>query len=333
MPIQYRRVINHSWQNPAWHWLAHALPEVEWLHFTRQALTQPHSEFGRSLLTAFRAVQHASVPGSLLVSHGPLPAVYAGLFRALTCGRMPHLVYAFNFTELPRGFKRQVMGWALRRATRLVVFSSMEKRLYAEHFGIPEERIDFVPWAAKPLPSDRHPEALPDQDFICAIGSQGRDYSTLMGAMQQLPQIRLVLVAHPDNLSGLTIPENVQVYTRLPIEQIGIILRRSRFMVLPLATSEIPCGHVTLVSAFHADRAVVVTGSSGIQDYVQNDVNGKTVPPRDAHQLAQAIQTLWADRKLSVRLGQEGGNYARAHCTESSVIGYFKGFLQGLERP
>jgi len=329
-PIHH--VINHSWQNPAWNWLASALPELAWSHHTRQGLRWPSSEFLRSVAAAFRTALAARKPSTLVVSHGPLPAVYAGLAMMLLCPGRPHVVYAFNFTQLPHGLKRKVIAWVLRRATRLVVFSSMEKVLYAQHFGLPLDRIDFVPWAAKPLEGNTCPPDLPAGDFVCAIGSQGRDYATLIEAARAVPEIPLVAVVNPENLSGLDVPSHVKVYTRLPLEQVGGILKRSRFMVLPLATSEVPCGHVTLVSAFHASKAVIVTGSTGVQDYLQEGHNGLSVPPKVPEAMAQAMRSLWESKDDCQVLGEHGRSYATAHCTEEAVIQYFRGVLKQMEQ-
>jgi glycosyltransferase involved in cell wall biosynthesis len=333
MPLPIHHVINHSWLNPAWNWLANALPELTWSHHTRQGLPWPRSELLRSLITGVKAAMACRAPQSLLVSHGPLPAVYAGMAMALLAPGRAHLVYSFNFTQLPQGVKRRVIAWVLRRASRFVVFSSMEKALYAHHFCLPLDRIDFVPWAAKPLLGTTCPPGMPTGDFVCAIGSQGRDYATLIEAARQLPEIPLVVVVNPENLQGIEVPPHVKVYTRIPIEQVGGILNRSRFMVLPLATSEVPCGHVTLVSAFHAGKAVIVTGSTGVQDYVQDGRNGLTVPPKAPREMAKAMRELWQSPDTCQTLGAQGAAYAREQCTEEAVVQYFRGVLKHMEQP
>jgi len=330
-PIQH--VVNHSWHNTRWNWLAKALPELAWTPFTRQSIERPRNESLRSLMTAWRAVKAASQPGTLLVSHGALPATYAELMSLLTGRKVRHVVYAFNFTTLPRGLKRWVMQTMLSRVERLAVFSTMERTLYARHFHLPPEKIDYVPWSANPLEGGQWPEGLTPQDFVCAIGSQARDYRTLLAAAAELPHIPIVIVAAPENLADLTVPSNVQVFTRLPLAQVGGILLRSRFMVLPLLTSEVPCGHVTLVSAFHAGKAVVVTDSTGIHDYICPGENGLLTAPRSAPALSQAILDLWNDPARADAMGRHGQARAAQSHTEAATVSYFKGLLARLNTP
>lgn len=330
-PIQH--VVNHSWHNTRWNWLAKALPKLTWTSYTRQGIERPRNESVRSLMTAWRAVKAAAHPGTLLVSHGALPATYAELMIRLTRRKVRHVVYAFNFTTLPQGIKRRVMQAMLSRVERLAVFSTMERTLYAQHFHLPPDKIDYVPWSANPLEGGQWPEGLTPQDFVCAIGSQARDYRTLLAAAADLPHIPIVIVAAPENLADLPVPPNVQIFTRLPLAQVGGILLRSRFMVLPLLTSEVPCGHVTLVSAFHAGKAVIVTDSTGIHDYVCPEENGLLTSPQSAPELRQAILALWDDPARADAMGRHGQTRATQLHTEAATVSYFNGLLARLNAP
>ena len=128
---------------------------------------------------------------------------------------------------------------------------------------------------------------------MCAIGGNARDYGTLLEAARLTPQIRFVCVVRPNSLRSLDIPSNVTVHTNLPSGQAMNILLHSRFMVLPLLHSEVPCGHVTIVAAMHLGKAFVITDSEGVRDYVQDGHNAMTIPARSAAALAEATERLW----------------------------------------
>lgn len=323
-----KQVVNLSWQDPAWNWLAHAFTNQQWIHFTSR-LTKlpswlPKQATWARLTAAWRAVNATRRSPSVLVSHGPIPATYGALLLRLLNPDTPHLIYAFNFTDLPQGLKRRVMSLAFRQADRMAVFSTLERELYAKHFALPESRFDMIHWAANPLAVDATAPALVEGDYICAIGSQGRDYPTLLRAMQQLPDIKLVLVAHPENIAGYDVPDNVAVYTSIPLLQVSNILAHSRFMVLPLRDAEVPCGHVTIVSAFHQGKAVIVTDSRGVHDYVQDHVTGRLVPPLDAQAMADCIHAQWHDAEGTRQLAQAGHAFGAQHCTEAAAVRYFQ---------
>jgi glycosyltransferase involved in cell wall biosynthesis len=87
---------------------------------------------------------------------------------------------------------------------------------------------------------------------------------------------------------------------------------------------EVPSGHVTIVAAMHLERALIVTASSGIEDYVKNRENGLTVPVADASTLAAAIRKLWNDQSLCKFLADNGKLFASTHCTEENIARQFQ---------
>jgi len=75
------------------------------------------------------------------------------------------------------------------------------------------------------------------------------------------------------------------------------------FFVLP--SRHEPFGIVNL-EAMAAGKAIIATKVGGVPEIVENDVNGLLVPPKNAMELSMAIQKLWTDRELAIRLGERG---------------------------
>ena len=123
----------------------------------------------------------------------------------------------------------------------------------------------------------------------------------------------------PHNLKDLNIPSNVKVLVNIPKEHAMNILKYSRFMVLPLRGSEVPCGHVTLVAAMHLGKGFVITNSLGVSDYVIDDYNAVTCKAFSPNALAEAIGTLWNKHKKCQQLGENGRQFAQKHCSEESA--------------
>jgi hypothetical protein len=210
------KIINLSDFATQWNWLAGEYEDTRltWEHVSTQAVHPPHWLPKRQSLqrlgAAWQAVRVANASQqSLLVSHGPRPAFYSSAIASLRNKRLPHLVYSFNFTELPKGMQHRLMAKAYQQPQRFVAYSTAEKQLYAQHFDIPIERIDMIHWSVhRPLP-DFESAPIIQGDYICALGSQGRDYATLFRAMRLLPRVQLVVVTHPQYLTDLSIPERV----------------------------------------------------------------------------------------------------------------------------
>jgi glycosyltransferase involved in cell wall biosynthesis len=207
-----------------------------------------------------------------------------------------------------------------------VVFSEYERSLYADYFRIPIERFQMMHWGVHEPPAASVDASILG-DAICAVGSQARDYATLLKAMRRLPQIHLILVATPASLRGLTVPPNVTVQLNIPLAEAQSVIRGSRFMVLPLEDAQVPCGHVTMVAAMFCARAIIATESSGISDYLTPGQNGLTVAPSDPAALAAAIERLWNDPAAAIQLGKSGREFALAHCTEAKIIGFVRDLI------
>jgi glycosyltransferase involved in cell wall biosynthesis len=101
------------------------------------------------------------------------------------------------------------------------------------------------------------------------------------------------------------------------------IILESRFMVLPLNSSAVPCGHVTIVAAMHLGKTMVVTASAGVADYVKDGDNALTVPVASVPNLVQAITLLWSDDSLCQSLEKRGLRFATAKCTEENIAQHF----------
>jgi glycosyltransferase involved in cell wall biosynthesis len=283
------------------------------------------------MIGCWRAVRVArKTNASIIVTHGPTLAAWCCIFAwMLNCSRVAIFAHSFNFTELPGPFKRWVFSRVLGRVERFAVFSQMERGLYANAFKLDVRKIDFVHWGVDgPSLEGQRIEA---GDYVVSIGGNARDYRTLFEAARLVPDTWFVVVARPHNLLGLEIPQNVTTHTNLPLNATMNILGHSRFMVLPLVGSEVPCGHVTLVAAMHLGRAVIATDSTGVADYVENGVTGLTVKMVSPRELASAIEQLWRDSELCDRLAENGRRFAMARCSEESIAAHFSDWLMSWQ--
>jgi glycosyltransferase involved in cell wall biosynthesis len=331
------QIINHSDLDPSWHWLEPQVhgPQVTWRHHStlqRSGLSRlpVAGALAARLVTANRAVSDAlRQPSPLLVSHGPRPGYYAARVAQLRRqAHFQHLVFSFNFTSLPSNNKCKEMARAYRSVDRFTVFSSMERALYANCFDIDLARIDMLHWGVKPSDPATLPRPAIQGRYICAVGSQGRDYRVLLQAARLMPQVPLHLVVHPINLQGLDVPAHVTVHTSVPFDVAAGIVANAEMMVLPLLHNRVPCGHVTAVTAMHLGRAIVATDSVGLHDYLKQDQTADLVEPANPQAMAQAITRLWEDPASASALGQRAKVFAQQHCLEEHTVAYFKNYLK-----
>jgi len=264
-----------------------------------------------------------------VVSHDPTVTFSLEHFLRWNGYRGAHLAYSFNYPFLPTGLKKWVHNKAFETVTRFVIYSTLERTVYHQKFGIPLDKLDFVHWGVNPPPPDDS-NPIVRGDYVCAIGGNARDYATLVAAMRRLPDIKLVMVVRPHNLVGLDLPKNVQVLTNIPLKDATNVLRHCRFMALPLIGPDVPCGHVTLVNAMHLGKAFAITRSSGVVDYVRDGENAIMCTAGSVDDMTGAIERLWHDRALCLRLGEEGRLFANEYCTEKRIVSNFQRILVDL---
>jgi glycosyltransferase involved in cell wall biosynthesis len=306
--------------------------EAEWDFFINYPTNWLEKRITKPPLSRYRtclqAVLHAKRrKATHFISHLPRATSWSVLFAHLFQVKTPHLAFSFTFTDLPTGFKRKLMAYAFQFVDRFVVYSTVEKLLYADYFKLDPNRFDVLPWAME-KPEYAPAEPLIAGDYICAVGSEGRDYATLVEAMRELPHISLVIVARPYNLEGLTFPPNVQVFTELPVQNFWNVVRFSRFTVLPLRDRKTNCSHISIVGSMLFGKPLVVTESEGTTDYLVEDQNALVSDPGNSAAMGQNIDRLWRDRELCDRMIQEADRIAKSKHQLDSWARYLDDYLQ-----
>jgi glycosyltransferase involved in cell wall biosynthesis len=272
---------------PGWGWLAGRFDDdpFQWMSFTGRPRSDLEERIQRPRISRYRACLEAARAAKkhgaqLIVTHTPWTAVWTSFACKAMGVKAPHLAFAFTFTGLPTGLRQRFFSRALEDVDRFVCFSSIERTRYAKHFNIPEHKIESLHWAVAEPEFDASLAPIEERPYLCAVGGEGRDYRTLVEAMRLLPDYRLAIVARPANVEGLDLPPNVSVRTNIPLTDAWNIIAHSKLMVLPITQADVPCGHVTLITAMNMGIPSIVTESAAMVDYVSNEANGRAALER-----------------------------------------------------
>ena len=303
----------------------HTENELRWMHFSASdPLNIPRFSRNSQLLrisACHRAARAAKDCGAaIVVTHGPRISFLVQHFLNFYGYRGSHLAFTFNYPKLPTGLKAIVHHRGFKAIDRFVVFSTIEQRMYHEYFDIPLDRVEFIHWGVKPPELDPPDRPLVSGEYLCALGGNSRDYRTFIESLKRLPEVNVVMVVRPENLVGLDLPPNVRVMTNIPFARAMNILAFSKFMALPLAGSDVPCGHVTLVNAMHLGKAFAITRSAGITDYIREGENALMFSAKSVDEMTDVLRRMWYDPGLCARLGSAGRAFAAEYCTESHTF-------------
>ncbi|GAB4457575.1 MAG: hypothetical protein OHK0029_17600 [Armatimonadaceae bacterium] len=195
-----------------------------------------------------------------------------------------------------------LIRWALRDADPIVCFSSAECEENSRLLRMPRERFVFLP---TPWQGERElPEPVRgEEQFILALGQSNRDYKTLIRAVRETDLPVVIVAGNRSVLGGEPIPLNVTVRFNTNSVETDRLIVASTLNCIPLHPANFSAGQSVLLRTMAQGKAVVVSDTPGVRDYVQKDKTAVLVPPGDAEALRRELLHLWHDPAERKRLG------------------------------
>ncbi|NKQ35564.1 MAG: glycosyltransferase family 4 protein [Chloroflexi bacterium] len=218
--------------------------------------------------------------------------------------RVPHVVIAHRLSSR---FKQALFSlWPLHRSfTHVVCLCRAQAEYAVREMGLPETAVTFIPDKVDHR-FFRPPAAWIDGDYILAVGQERRDYHTLLQAVAGTG-LKLVIVASSLWSENVALPENVAanvtVLHNISSQQLRTLYAKARLVVTPLFDVPYAAGVNAVLEAMAMGRPLIVTRTTGISDYVVDDVTGIYTPPQNSPALRRRILRLWPDAAYRRRLG------------------------------
>jgi glycosyltransferase involved in cell wall biosynthesis len=268
---------------------------IEWHRFAGVPKNALERSIRRPRLSRYRAALgctiQAAARGDILISHLPLMSAALEATRLLGFRLPPHLAFAFNFTELPSGRRRRYLQRRFAKIDQFCVYSAYETGLYSTFFELPPSRFKATLWTQPPpqIRSRSIAGSPRPRPLVAAIGTEGRDFATMLAASRKLRSIDFLIVARsPELLADL--PTNVEVKFGLPFDEVWDQARRAHAVLVPLLEESTCCGHITIVSAQQLGIPLIITRSHASREYIEGCEATSVVQPGDVEALACAIE-------------------------------------------
>lgn len=329
--INCAEIADHNWtflkddlQHLNLQWFFFSSSDKYWIEKRIKAI-----KLGRYRATFLAALKAKYYSADVLISHLPRTTLWLSLFAKLLGVKAKHIAFSFNFTTLPTGWAKRLMRFSFRYVDEFVVYSNVEKSLYAEYFAIPDHKITMLPWAMNVPAIEPVTFTLPER-YVCAVGGEGRDYQCLFSALAGLSNIACVVVTRPDAIRGLQVPKNVFVQHNLSSGAFWYVVKNSDFTVVPLRDAQTNCGHITVVGSLLLNKPIVSTFSTGTTDYL-NSGNSLLTPPGDVTALRESVNRLWGDQAFYRELTQSVKLNARTKFGLAVWVNYFERYIIKLD--
>lgn len=213
--------------------------------------------------------------------------------------------------------------WAINKLAAsgsdiLIVNSTAQVDLVKRLYGLSGNRIAYVPLSSRRRAASwREPPVQEEPHTILFFGraqlQKGLEYLVRAQPFitRKVPDVRILISAHGEDLERCR--QMIGDATRFEITE-GIVtaatmatmFERAALVVLPYLTASTSG---VLVTAFSFSKPVVASRVGALAEYVENEVTGVLVSPRDPEELAKAIVRLLLDDSLRHQMGNNARNW------------------------
>ena len=249
----------------------------------------------------------------LVITANEGAAILLILLRRLFRFRPPVLVWDISPATTWR-LRSWLQDYVLPRVDGIIVIGSNQVPYIAERWGaeIPVSVVGHDIDTEFSKPDNTGPA-----EYVLSVGDDvGRDYPTLMLATEGVA-VDLVIKTR----QALPVdPTKHQSVRLLPDRMDHIAFRalyaKCHFVVLPLIPDALNASGINaLLEAFAMGKAVIVSESTGIRDFLLPDENCIMVPAYDVGAMRAAIERLLREPETRDRLGRNARRYVEENCS------------------
>lgn len=259
----------------------------------------------------------------------PQLAMTTAILKRLTFRQTRIVAYNFNLGGFPGGLKRALARFAAKGVDVFIVHSPTEVPSYADYLGVAVHRVKFAPLQRGQIQIPRVENLT--APFVLAMGSAGRDYNTLVAAVDRLG-IPTVIVTRKDIIESLPKSEHVTFRHSMSEVECLELLATARFSVTPLGNLTTASGQVTFINSMMLGVPLIATRCPGTEGYVEDGVTGILIEPFDGAGMEQAIMSLWTDADRRAELSKQSLAFAQEHLSDAAAAEGLARLLRALAR-
>jgi glycosyltransferase involved in cell wall biosynthesis len=245
----------------------------------------------------------------LVISGNDGPAVLLVLLRRLFRLKVPILVW-----DLSPAVKWRLRMWlqdvTLPKVDGILALPSMQEAYVRERWG---NRVCTVTIGQFIDTDFFRPQADSPGNYILSVGDDpGRDYQTLLDAIENFDtELRIktsqILAPGPANRARIQF-----ISTRLSATALRTLYAGCGFVVVPLMPHpRNACGVSTILEAGAMGKAMIVSESDGIMDFIKPGETCLMVPAGDTRALTAAIERLRCEPETCRRLGENARRFVQ----------------------
>jgi glycosyltransferase involved in cell wall biosynthesis len=227
-----------------------------------------------------------------------------------------------------RAYHQTMYGWSIRTATFGAIANTDARKMAERRYKMPPGRLAYVPNGVEGrfFVSREYPASAATRLLFVGSWLDRKGIYYLVDAFESVakkkPDVTLTVAGCllPERQVGAYFPESIRNRVHvLPLvkrDDMPKLYADHHVFVFPSLVEGMP---LCLLEAIATGMPTVTTDAPGMNDVVEDGVNGMLVPPANADQLEQAISRLCDDSELRRRLGEEAQRTARQYTWASAA--------------
>lgn len=202
-----------------------------------------------------------------------------------------------------------VLNPILRGVDVLAYDARAMSEILVGRIGLKQDRLFYLPYGVDT--SFFSPASQEADTKIMSVGDTNRDYETLLRSVKILGLRCKIFSSRVLPLPGRAsfdlnaVPPSLATVSFVEAKLLRGEYARSEIVVIPLNASRTASGVTSLLEAMSMGKAVIVAGTSGILDYVEDGRTAFVYRPGDHLHLTEQIERLLQDDNSRARLGRE----------------------------
>jgi glycosyltransferase involved in cell wall biosynthesis len=292
-------------------------------------------KFGRGAALAVMGFQRRNAFDAIFSNAENIAIPLAALLS--TVAERPHHVTIAHRISARK--KQPFFRWMklYRQMDVIFLYSAAQHAFASAQLGIPADVLRLIPFHADTRFYRPMTDVRAHKDQICAAGLEWRDYPTLVDALEDESALKVKLAAaspwskQANEVDNRSLPTHVSARSYDYFE-LRTLYAESSFVVVPLYQNDFQAGVTTILEAMAMGKPVVITGTIGQTDIIEDEENGLCVAPGHVDGWRQVIERLRHDDVLRVRLGRAARRWVEEHATLDHWVENIVAGLHGITR-
>lgn len=247
----------------------------------------------------------------LIVSVFEGAAVSLLLLQHMMFLRTPIALWDIALTE-DWALRERILDYVVPRVHSLLVLASHQKHYISGRWET-RARVEVIGHQVDTTFFSPIPHHMNNDGPIVSVGDDaGRDFDTLLEALSDLPVDTLIKSRRDLQLDKDRHPRVRVISEWISHVALRALYAQSRIVVVPLTETLNAGGVSTILEASAMGKALIVSDSPVIRDFVVPGETCLMIPPRNAPALREAITLLLGDPAHASRLGQNARRFVEA---------------------